>query len=167
MKKPYQKIEEKLGQEITAYLKESKMEYSKMEANEKISYDEFITNKLLIINAIRDGFPYSIFKLIQEYTPFSEQDWADFLNISTKSLQRYKQSANHKFKPLHTEKIIEIAEVTKIGLELFEDVDKFKLWLNTPNYALGSHKPLELLKDSYGKDLLIQELINIQHGIFI
>jgi putative toxin-antitoxin system antitoxin component (TIGR02293 family) len=68
---------------------------------------------------------------------------------------------------MHTEKIIEIAEVTKVGLELFEDVDKFKLWLNTPNYALGSHKPIELLKDSYGKDLILQELINTQHGIFI
>ena len=167
MQKPYQKIEEEIGQEITAYLSESKMEYSKMEASKKISYDEFMTNKLLIINMIREGFTYSIFKLIQEYTPFTEQDWADFLNISTKSLQRYKQSANHKFKPMHTEKIIEIAEVTKVGLELFEDVDKFKLWLNTPNYALGSHKPMELLKDSYGKDLILQELMNVQHGIFI
>ncbi len=167
MIKPYQKIEEKIGQEITACLSESKMEYSKMEASKKISYDDFITNKFLIIKAIREGFTYSIFALIQEYTPFNEQEWAEFLNVSTKSLQRYKQSANHKFKPLHTEKIIEIAEVTKVGLELFEDVEKFKLWLNTPNYALGSHKPKELLKDSYGKDLIIQELINIQHGIFI
>jgi len=167
MIKSYQKIEEQIGQEITAYLSESKIEYSQMEARKNISYDAFISNKILIINTIREGFTYSIFKLIQEYTPFTEQDWADFLNISTKSLQRYKQSANHKFKPMHTEKIIEIAEVTKVGLELFEDVDKFKLWLNTPNYALGSHKPIELLKDSYGKDLILQELINTQHGIFI
>jgi hypothetical protein len=44
---------------------------------------------MLIIVAIRTGIPYSLFDLVQNYTPFSESDWADFLDISTKSLYSY------------------------------------------------------------------------------
>jgi putative toxin-antitoxin system antitoxin component (TIGR02293 family) len=60
-----------------------------------------------------------------------------------------------------------MAEVTRAGLEVFGDIDKLKLWLNTPNFALGNHKPIELLRDSYGKDMVMSELIRISHGIFI
>jgi putative toxin-antitoxin system antitoxin component (TIGR02293 family) len=60
-----------------------------------------------------------------------------------------------------------MAEVTKVGLEVFGDMEKLKLWFNTPTYALGSLKPIELLKDSYGKELVIGELTRINHGILV
>ena len=58
-----------------------------------------------------------------------------------------------------------MAEVTKVGLDVFSSIEKFKLWLNTPSYALGKLKPIELLKDSYGKEMVISELNRINHGI--
>ena len=105
---------------------------------------------MLIVVAIRKGIPYSLFDLIQKYTPFSENDQANFLDLFTKSLQRYRASPKHNFKSIHSEKIIEIAEVTKVGLDVFGNVEKLKLWLDTPSYALGKLKPIKLLKDSYG-----------------
>lgn len=156
-------IETRLNKEISAFLKRSHI----AKPGRSVTYDDFLTDKMLIIYAIRAGIPYSLFALIQDYTPFTENDWAHFLDISTKSLQRYKASAGHYFKPIHSEKIIEMAEVTKIGLDVFGDMGKLGLWLNTPNYALGKLKPLELLRDSYGKELVISELIRINYGIFI
>jgi len=76
-------------------------------------------------------------------------------------------TSSYLFKSIHSEKIIEVAEVTKIGLDVFGNMDKFKLWLNTPNFALGRLKPIDLLKDSYGKELVISELISINHGILV
>ena len=60
-----------------------------------------------------------------------------------------------------------MAEVTKVGLDIFGDMEKLKLWLNTPNYALGQLKPIELLKDSYGKEMVISELTRISYGILV
>lgn len=160
-------IESKLNKEITMFLKQTRNKEYNIEVNRTITYEDFLTNKMLIIIAIRAGIPYSLFDLIQYYTPFTENDWANFLDISTKSLQRYKASSEHHFKPIHSEKIIEMAEVTKIGLDVFGNMDKLKLWLNTPNYALSNLKPIELLKDSYGKELVITELIHINHGILV
>jgi len=119
-----------------------------------------------MILVIRQGVPYSLFNLIQHYTPFTENDWADVLDISTKSLQRYKQSSK-SFKSIQSEKIIEMSEVTKVGLDVFGDMEKFKLWLDTPIFSLGSLKPMELLKDSYGKELVISELTRMNYGILV
>jgi putative toxin-antitoxin system antitoxin component (TIGR02293 family) len=161
------KLESKLDKEVSSLLKKSRLEGFSFDKEKEITYAEFLSDKMLIIAAIRTGIPYSFFDLVQDYTPFSENDWANFLDISTKSLQRYKASDSHHFKPIHSEKIIEMAEVTKMGLEVFGNIEKLKLWLNTPNYALGNLKPIDLLKDSYGKDLVMSELVRINHGILV
>lgn len=159
-------IEQKLDREI-ATLFYSKTDNKRLgKEKRKLTYNEFLSNKMLIIKVIRTGVPYSLFELIKNITPFSEIDWAELLNLSTKSLARYKQDAKH-FKPLQSEKIIEMAEVTNFGLEVFGKMEKFKLWLDTPNFALGNLKPMELLRDSYGKEMVIGELTRIEHGIFV
>jgi len=158
-------IEQRLNRKIVEVLKHAYKKEEYPEAINKITYASMFNNKMLLVHLIRQGIPYSLFHLIQDFTPFSESDWADFLDISTKSLQRYKQ-VDKNFKPIQSEKIIELTEVTSVGLEVFGDMDKFKLWLDTPNYALGKLKPVELLKDSYGKEMVISELTRINHGIF-
>jgi putative toxin-antitoxin system antitoxin component (TIGR02293 family) len=159
-------IEQRLDKEISTLFKPL-ADNKRLEKDEQnLTYNEFLSNKMLIIKLIRTGVPYSLFDLIRNVTPFSEMDWAEFLNLSTKSLHRYKQDAKH-FKPLQSEKIIEMAEVTNIGVEVFGNMEKFKLWLDTPNFALGSLKPMELLKDSYGKEMVIGELTRINHGILV
>jgi putative toxin-antitoxin system antitoxin component (TIGR02293 family) len=160
-------IEERLTDEINSFLSEPAMSKYHVDTPNIFSFSDFLSNKMLVINTIREGIPYSIFNAIQEYTPFSEKDWANFLDISRKSLQRYKVSGDHHFKSIHTEKIIEIAEVTQLGLDVFGNLGKLKLWLNTPSYALGNLKPIDLLQDSYGKELVMSELININHGILV
>lgn len=161
-------IKKKLDKEVATLLKQSdSIITGHLHTATNVGYDDLLNNKMLIIKAIRVGIPYSLFTLIQDITPFSENDWADFLDVSTKSLQRYKTAHEHFFKAIHSEKIIEMAEVTKVGFDVFGDMDKLKLWLNTPNYALGNLKPVELLKDSYGKELVISELTRINHGILV
>ena len=157
-------IQRKLDKEIATVIKRSGIDKQLSSEKSGMTYSDFLDNKMLIILLIKQGVPYSLFNLIQDHSPFSEEDWVKFLNISTKSLQRYKQSAKD-FKPIQSEKIIEMAEVTNAGLDVFGDMDKFKLWLDTPNFALGKLKPLDLLSDSYGKEMVMGELTRINHGI--
>lgn len=136
-------------------------------SNKNISYSDFFENKMLIIHTIRKGLPYQIFDKIKDITPFTEDDWADYLNLSKKTLQRHKNESNFFFKPIHSEKIIELAEVTNYGREVFDTTEQFYTWLNTPSFALENLKPSELLKDSYGKELVMAELNRIDYGIFV
>jgi len=157
-------IKTRLDKEISTIVKRSSFDKKFSAGKKDITYAEFLSNKMLMIFIIREGVPYSLFSLIQHYTPFTDDDWADFLDLSTKSLQRYKQTSR-SFKSIQSEKIIEMSEVTSVGLDVFGDMEKFKLWLETPNFSLGNFKPLELLKDSYGKELVISELTRINYGI--
>ncbi|MEX0771857.1 MAG: antitoxin Xre/MbcA/ParS toxin-binding domain-containing protein [Balneolales bacterium] len=127
---------------------------------------DFFTDKLLITHMIRTGVPYSLFREVQKLAPFSDHNWADILEISTKSLQRYEKE-ERRFKRIHSEKIIQIAEICILGLDVFGNSEKLRLWLDTPSYALGNIRPSEFLKDSYGVELLSGELNRIDHGIFV
>ena len=159
-------IEQKLDKEISTLFK-PETGNKRLEKNKRsLTYNEFLSDKMLIIKLIRTGVPYSLFDLIRNITPFTEGDWAEFLNISTKTLHRCKKDSK-QFKPLQSEKIIEMAEVTNVGKEVFGNMEKFKLWLDTPNFSLGNLKPMELLKDSYGKELVIGELTRINYGILV
>jgi len=125
----------------------------------------FLKDKWKLSELIRNGLSYNLFEHIRGRSPFSFTDWAEFLNISYKSMLRYKQT-KESFKPLQSEKILEIAEVTAFGLQVFGDETKFKRWLDQPSFALGSVAPRTLLSDSYGKDLVMQSLTAIEYGVF-
>lgn len=131
-----------------------------------LTFADLFDNKMLIIHTIRKGIPFELFDAIENSTPFSEAEWAEYLSISTKTLQRNRQAKNFRFKPIHTEKILELAEVTHYGNEVFDTTDQFYTWLSTPSYVFGNLKPSELLKDSYGKEMVMAELTRIDYGIF-
>lgn len=122
------------------------------------------SNRLEMIDLINKGVSSSLFKDLQNNSLLDDADWANILDVSSKSIHRYKQSSHH-FKPIHSDKIMQIAEVFSIGLDTFGTTEQFKLWLNTPNYALGETKPMELIKTSYGKELVVGELQRINYGI--
>ena len=158
-------LRQQLDHEILSVFNRSGIDRFYNQSGEKITYSSFFENRMLMIYIIKEGVSYSLFNLIQQLTPLTENDWAGILGISKKSLQRYNQSSKH-FKPIQSEKIIEIAEVTNVGVDIFGNLEKFKLWLETPNFALGKLKPIELLSDSYGKELVMGELTRINYGIF-
>lgn len=153
--------------EVSNLVNEVSAVYKSETKNVDISYNDFLNNKLLIVHSIRNGISYSFYNKIKELSPFSEKDWADFLGVSTKTLQRFKNEKKHLFKPQHSEKIIELAEVTNYGNEVFDSNDQFYIWLKSPSIALGNMTPLELLKDSYGKEMVMEELNRIDQGVFV
>lgn len=155
-----------LDKAFKVYLRKIVKPSSDKTKTEDISFSDFFENKILIINAIREGIPYDLFDKIKDVTPFTEDDWATYLNVSKKTLMRHRNETDFSFKPIHTEKIIELAEVTRLGKEVFDSTEQFYLWLNTPSFALGNLNPAELLKDSYGKEMVMNELNRIEHGIF-
>ncbi|MBK9104602.1 MAG: DUF2384 domain-containing protein [Saprospiraceae bacterium] len=128
------------------------------------SFPEAIDNHLLMVQIIKKGVTYPLFEEIQKLSSLTGKDWAEILNISFRSLQRYKEQ-NQLFKPIQSEKILELGELFILGNEVFGDAEKFKLWLEMPNFALGKMKPSSLLSDSYGQDLVVSELNRISHGI--
>ena len=155
-----------VAEEMATYVT-SLPRYSRYPTLKGVPLTRFFSDRMMVVDVIRQGIPTSLFMSIKEMAPFSDQDWSDFLDISLKSLQRYKKEPAHIFKSIHSEKIIELAEVTSVGLEVFDSNEDFATWLNAPCLSLGNMTPLELLKDSYGKEMVMNELNRIDQGIFV
>src|SRR5687768_15264504 len=107
MKTTETNITHQLNKEVTSIIKRYRNDKELMVPIKNLTYLDFFSNKMLLIHIIREGVPYSFFNLIQHYSPFSENDWAGFLDLSTKSLQRYKQTSK-QFRSIQSEKIIEM-----------------------------------------------------------
>ncbi|RYG03525.1 MAG: DUF2384 domain-containing protein [Chitinophagaceae bacterium] len=165
MEPEFSSLISKIDKQVSVFARKARTKKAVASGPDDITLSDFLSDTMLIIFMIREGVPYNFFNLIQNIAPFSENEWAEFLDMSTKSLQRYKQTLK-TFRPIHSEKIIQMAEVTNMGLDVFGTMEKFKLWLNTSSFALGKMKPLDLLKDSYGKELVLGELTRINYGIF-
>jgi putative toxin-antitoxin system antitoxin component (TIGR02293 family) len=158
-----------------------KKDYNTIEPNvqyvkepiDEIQYDVVNYNSVAnpnvyqIVDSINSGVSINKFEEIRRGSPLNEQEWADVLNLSLRTLQRNKKEKDFLFKPIHSEKILELAEVFDYGIEVFEDKKIFYRWLNAKNRSLDNHKPSDLIKNSYGKELVMQELNKIEHGIFV
>ena len=151
---------------IIQVLNEDVTEYQVEPSECKAFVIDQMSNKLQVSRLIEDGISFQLFEQIQEYSPFTDIQWAEILELSTKSLSRYKTSKDFHFKVLHSEKIVEVLEILIMGHEVFGTKDKFERWLMSPSFALGGYKPVELIKTSYGQELIMTELTHIDHGIF-
>lgn len=124
------------------------------------------SHRIAFWEAIRSGISQSAFERIRQQSPFSDTDWASFLDISTKSLHRYRQDTAHRFKPGQSETILEVAELCTLGVKVLGSPKAYEHWLHTPNAALAGERPLSLVGSSFGHQLLLDELTRIDHGIF-
>ena len=126
--------------------------------------DKVLNDTLELINLTRKGVTYDLFTSIVAAGSFTMKDWSIFLHISERTLQRYKKEKK-SFDPIHSERILAIAQLQKRGIDLFGDKDNFSRWMNSKIVALGGIQPKDLLDNSFGIALLNDELTRIEHGV--
>jgi len=88
----------------------------------------------------------------------------NILDISVKTLERKKDA--DRLDKRTSSHIIEIAKVVEHAFEVFEDEERVKHWLNSPNRALGGVKPIDLFYIPTGLGMVDNILGRIEHGIF-
>lgn len=113
----------------------------------------------------REGVAFPYFTKLSDHLHFSFEDWSSFLHLSERTIQRYKKEKK-AFDPIYSEKILQIELLYKKGAEVFGDEEKFQTWMDSKIIALGNIKPKELLDTSFGINMLNDELVRIEHGIF-
>ena len=121
-------------------------------------------NVLAIIEAVRSGISFQEFEKIVRYAPFTLSEWASYLQLSERTIQR-NQKEKKAFQPIQSERIVELVMLYQYGVEVFGDKDNFNTWLNAKSIALGGRTPKELLDTKFGVDMIKDELGRIEHGI--
>ena len=116
------------------------------------------------IELSRNGIDKKSLLHLAKTIDFNLEELALVLHLSERTIQRYALS-----KKLSTEassKALQLAKLYAKGENIFGDLDRFKQWMEHPNVALALKKPKELLDTTFGFQLLNEELVRIEHGIF-
>jgi putative toxin-antitoxin system antitoxin component (TIGR02293 family) len=93
-----------------------------------------------------------------------QKDTAELIGVSVRTYQRQKRTANITYAA--SENVLKLAELYEIGLTAFDNNESFVSWLNSPIPALNNEKPIELLSSNLGMDLVKEELLRIEYGIY-
>lgn len=121
-------------------------------------------NTMSLVKIVRNGVGFAAFDRFANKSPFSNNEWSTYLHLSERTMQRYRIE-KRTFDPLQSEKIIEIALFYNKGIEVFGSAEKFDSWIETDSLALGNIKPKMLLDNSFGINMLRDELTAIEYGI--
>jgi len=98
---------------------------------------------------------------IKQILRLSKLSVLELISILPISIDTYKRKL--AFNPPVTEKVLEIEEVYRKGIDVFGD--SFHQWMDTENLAMGGVTPKTLLNNSFGVRLLLNEIGRLEHGI--
>ena len=127
------------------------------------AYEKHLDDRFWMVEEAASGVPASaVFDLIQ-LTHLNKSFFAGMLNLSTKTLDRYRQGEKH-LNPSSSELMLKLFSLFKKGEEIFGNTSEFQKWIEKPAYGLGYKVPKELMRTSVGIDLIMDELIRIEYG---
>jgi putative toxin-antitoxin system antitoxin component (TIGR02293 family) len=118
----------------------------------------------MLIKSTREGVDYDTFDKLSDRFPLNNSDWSKILNVSDRTMQRYKREKK-RFDSIHSERLLLIMLLFKKGVEVFGSTDNFIKWVNSENMSLGGVKPMNMLDNSFGVNMIKDELVRIEHGV--
>jgi putative toxin-antitoxin system antitoxin component (TIGR02293 family) len=115
-------------------------------------------------DAIRSGLPFSAFLALSKQLEISPQHLTAVFGIPPRTVARRKE-ARH-LNPQESDRLYRVASTFSQAVEVLGSIDKARLWLKTPNRALGCEMPLELLDTDIGTRQVEEVLMRLNYGIF-
>jgi putative toxin-antitoxin system antitoxin component (TIGR02293 family) len=128
-----------------------------------VRYEPAFRDSYHLIARAHEGISVDAFFDILEISSFTRDELADLLDVSFKTISRYKKE-NKQLNTLNSEQLLKIMRLFRHGEKVFGSLDDFNRWLRKTSHGLDNMKPIDLLRSSGGIDLIDEELTSIEHG---
>ena len=113
-------------------------------------------------DTVRQGVPREAFDRLRDELGVSTDEFADVLGIPTRTLAR----RTDRFKPDESERILRVGSVVQKALDVLEEKEAARRWMNQPKRALGGLTPLRCCDTEMGAREVEALLGRIEHGVF-
>jgi putative toxin-antitoxin system antitoxin component (TIGR02293 family) len=124
-----------------------------------------IRSEFDIISLSNEGITKASLDALIGHIGISKKAFSEnILDASVKTLERKKST--DKLDKHTSSLVIEIAKVVEHAIEVFENKEKMKKWLNTPNRALNNMKPVDLFYLPTGLGMVNDILGRIEEGVY-
>ena len=130
-----------------------------------LNIDIPLRNMYDFIELSRNGIDKKALLHLAKFISFDIKELAEILHMSERTIQRY--DLNKKLSTEASARVLQLVKLYAKGENIFGDLDRFKNWMEHPSVALAMKKPKDLLDTTFGFQLLNEELIRIEHVIFV
>jgi putative toxin-antitoxin system antitoxin component (TIGR02293 family) len=113
---------------------------------------------------IKKGVKKNVLLNTMKLTGFSLEDMAEVLHTSDRTLRRYTN--DDILNTDQSERLLELAELCKLGTEVFGNTASFNQWMNSSIMALNYSTPKSYLTTIVGIHIVAQLLGRLQYGVF-
>lgn len=116
------------------------------------------------LKVLKEGLHRNSVNSFIKHSSLTRKQVSKLIHVSERTLQRY--SPDKTIDINSSERLIELTRLFHKGINVFNEKEKFIVWLNRPNKSLANSKPLDLIETSIGIDLVMDELLRIEYGVF-
>ncbi|MEM9858370.1 MAG: antitoxin Xre/MbcA/ParS toxin-binding domain-containing protein [Bacteroidota bacterium] len=111
-----------------------------------------------------EGISKSDFLAVVAATGMNLTQFVKLLPVSRRTVE--KVAENELLSPLVSDRTLQIAALYEHGVNVFNDVQTFNEWLNSPVIALGNKKPIHFINNDTGISIINDLLGRITHGVY-
>ncbi len=115
-------------------------------------------------DAVRSGLPFSAFLALTKQLEIAPQQLTAVFGIPPRTVARRKEA--RQLNPQESDRLYRVARTVSQAVEVLGSIDKARVWLKTPNRALGCEMPLDLLDTDIGTREVEEVLLRLNYGIF-
>jgi putative toxin-antitoxin system antitoxin component (TIGR02293 family) len=115
-------------------------------------------------DSVRSGLPFSALVALTKQLEISPQQFTAVFGIPPRTVARRKEARhlNHQ----ESDRLYRVARSASQAVDVLGSIEKARVWLKTPNRALGREIPLDLLDTEIGARQVEEVLLRLNYGIF-
>lgn len=122
------------------------------------------SDKLTLLDQASHGVAKAHVLAFAQDAHLSVTDLAELVGVSLRTFHRWKDDS--LLGRAESEQFLALAAVFAQGRATFGTDERFQLWLKAPSVALGGRTPFALLPSRFGLELVVAELVALDHGVF-
>ncbi|WP_031320817.1 type II RES/Xre toxin-antitoxin system antitoxin [Pseudomonas piscis] len=138
------------------------------------------TSEILLGGRARFDDRISIYRLTEEGIPLAaivkfvssvpmlkdEQVLAKIIGLSERTLHRRLKTPDEPLNPEQSARAVRFAQVLSKAQEIFGSSEQAQEWMAKPVMALDGHKPVDLLTNPIGFELVDEFLTRLEYGVY-
>jgi putative toxin-antitoxin system antitoxin component (TIGR02293 family) len=117
-----------------------------------------------LLAAVRDGLPFTALEAVAGQLGLQAAEIGDLLGIPLRTFARRRKA--QQLTPFESDRLYRIARTFALACEVLGTPAKARLWLLSPNRALGGEVPLQQLDTEIGARQVEDVLLRLSHGVF-
>src|SRR4051812_2229747 len=111
------------------------------------------------------GLPSSVVDHLARTLGWTREKLAETLELVPRTIARRLKKKERLTTP-ESERMLRVARVLARASDVLEGEDKANHWILRENRMLGGHRPIDLLRTDIGTELVMNELVKIDYGMW-